>query len=122
MREFEDVIKSPRLNIEDIDPERKSLKAFLSHPEYKAQEVCIIAGWNEDVKNGIILEHVSVSLNRRCPKWDEMCMIKDIFWDEEELVAEFHRPKSQYVNLHPYCLHLWRKVGWEAEMDWLEEA
>ena len=118
MREFEDVIKSPRLNIENLDPERRALRAFLSHPEYKAQEVYIVAGWNEYGKNDVKMEHVSVSLNRRCPNWDEMCMIKNIFWDEEELVAQFHRPKSQYVNFFPHCLHLWRKIGWESEMDW----
>jgi len=123
MRKFEDVIKSPRLNIESMDPERRALTALLSHPGYKTREVVIAAGWNEVVKNDIKLEHVSVSLNRRCPTWDEMCMIKDIFWDEEELVAQFHRPKSQYTPFFPYCLHLWRKVGWEEpEMDWLEEA
>lgn len=56
-------------------------------------------------------EHVSVSLPRRCPTWDEMCLIKDIFWDEEECVVQFHPPRSQYVDTHPYCLHLWKKIG-----------
>jgi hypothetical protein len=53
-------------------------------------------------------EHVSVSLRNRCPNWTEMCFIKDMFWDEEDTVMQLHPPKSQYVNNHPYCLHLWR--------------
>lgn len=53
-------------------------------------------------------EHVSVSLPTRCPTWDEMCWIKRLFWDDEECVVQFHPPKSQYVNNHPFCLHLWR--------------
>jgi len=118
MRKFEDVIKSPRLNIQELDPEHKALMAFLSHPNYKTHDIAIIAGWNEDGKNGCIMEHVSVSLRRRCPTWDEMSMIKDVFWEDDELVVQFHPPKSQYVNIHPNCLHLWRKVGWEPEMDW----
>ncbi len=55
-------------------------------------------------------EHVSVSLPHRCPSWQEMCFIKDMFWDDEDTVIQFHPPKSEYVNCHPYCLHLWRQI------------
>ena len=53
---------------------------------------------------------LSVSLRNRCPTWDEMCLVKDIFWQDDECVVQFHPPKSEYVNLHPYCLHLWKKI------------
>ena len=53
-------------------------------------------------------EHVSVELYaRRLPTWDEMCEIKDIFWDDEEEVVQIHPKKSQYVNITE-ALHLWR--------------
>jgi hypothetical protein len=52
-------------------------------------------------------EHVSVSVKHRIPSWQEMCFIKDLFWEEEECVIQFHPPKSEYVNCHPNCLHLW---------------
>lgn len=55
-------------------------------------------------------EHVSVSLSNRCPNWMEMCFIKDLFWDEEETVMQLHPPKSKWINVHPYCLHLWRPL------------
>jgi hypothetical protein len=55
-------------------------------------------------------EHVSVSGNRRPPNWEEMCWVKDLFWGDEECVVQFHPPKSQYINCHPFCLHLWRGV------------
>ncbi len=58
--------------------------------------------------NGEGWEHVSVSLPDRCPTWDEMCWIKNLFWDEHECVVQFHPPKSAYVNMHPHCLHLWK--------------
>jgi hypothetical protein len=29
-------------------------------------------------------------------------------------VVQFHPPKSQYVNCHPYCLHLWRNKNQEV--------
>lgn len=56
-------------------------------------------------------EHVSVSLPHRTPNWDEMCQIKELFWDDGDLVVQFHVPKSDWINNHPYCLHLWRKSG-----------
>jgi hypothetical protein len=55
-------------------------------------------------------EHVSVSREdmKFCPSWVEMCFVKDLFWDEEETVIQFHPPRSEYVNHHPTTLHLWR--------------
>lgn len=63
-------------------------------------------------------EHVSVSLGNRCPTWDEMCFVKNLFWDEEDIAIQFHPAKSEYVNLHPYALHLWRK---ENSNDYVEK-
>lgn len=60
---------------------------------------------------GLGWEHVSVSLDRRCPTWDEMCWVKGLFWGPDECVIQYHPPASAYVNNHPYCLHLWRPIG-----------
>lgn len=55
-------------------------------------------------------QHVSVSLNgsNLPPSWSIMCQVKNLFWDDEDWVVQFHPAKSEYVNLHPGCLHLWR--------------
>lgn len=58
-------------------------------------------------------EHVSVSLPNRCPSWEEMCAIKDLFWGAEDVVVQFHPRKSEYVSWANYCLHLWRAIGVE---------
>lgn len=67
-------------------------------------------------------EHVSVSVRRagnanqsadRCPTWEEMSFVKDLVWAAEECVIQYHPPRSEYVNCHPHCLHLWRPVGVE---------
>lgn len=58
--------------------------------------------------DGMGFDHVSVSKRYELPSWDEMCKIKEIFWDDEDCVMQLHPPKSEYVNNHPYCLHLWR--------------
>ena len=59
-----------------------------------------------DVSEG--WDHVSISINRRPPNWQEMCFVKDLFWEPEECVVQFHPPQSTYVNNHPFCLHLWK--------------
>jgi len=62
--------------------------------------------------DGFGWEHVSVSLNKnRCPTWEEMCLVKDLFWDAEDCVIQFHPPESENVSMHKYCLHLWRPVN-----------
>lgn len=55
-------------------------------------------------------EHVSITIRdkNRTPTWQEMGIIKDIFWDETDCCVQYHPPKSEYVNNHPYCLHIWR--------------
>lgn len=55
-------------------------------------------------------EHVSVSTEERCPKWSEMQQIKELFFDDDEAVMQLHPAKSDYVNVHPNCLHLWRPL------------
>lgn len=66
--------------------------------------------------DGLEWEHVSVSLHNRTPTWDEMCFIKSMFWDDEDCVMQLHPPKSQYVNNHPHCLHLWRPTAQEIPL------
>ena len=67
------------------------------------------------VSDGGGWDHVSISLEHRCPTWEEMCYAKDLFFREEETVIQYHPPKSEYVNDHEYCLHLWR-----PHEDWIK--
>ena len=58
-------------------------------------------------------EHVSVApiKKRITPSWDDMCILKDIFFNEDETVVQYHPAKSEYVNNVPNCLHLWRPIN-----------
>ena len=58
--------------------------------------------------NGGGWDHVSVSMRNRCPSWDEMCKVKDIFFKKDECCIEYHPAERDYVNLYPYCLHIWK--------------
>lgn len=70
------------------------------------------------VSEGAGWDHASVSIvgETRSPTWHEMCYVKDVFWQPEECVAEFHPPRSDYINLHPHVLHLWKQQGVEQEL------
>ena len=67
-------------------------------------------GCTGDSGNGVFKVYVG---GKCCPTWDEMCAIKDMFFGEDERVMQFHPPKSEYINNHPYCLHLWKPVDTE---------
>lgn len=60
--------------------------------------------------NGAGWEHVSISIegDKRCPTWNIMCRVKDLFWEPDAVVVQYHPAKQNYVNFHPGCLHLWR--------------
>jgi hypothetical protein len=58
--------------------------------------------------DGMGWDHVSVSIGHRCPTWEEMCFIKDLFFESDEVVMQLHPAKSDYINNHPNCLHLWK--------------
>lgn len=76
--------------------------------DFKREGLFVIAGMG----NG--WDHISISKpkhkNRhKIPTWNEMCFVKNLFFDKEELVVQYHPPLSKYVNVHPGVLHLWRK-------------
>lgn len=70
---------------------------------------------------GLGWEHVSVSLDiknitTKTPNWYEMCYVKSLFWDDDDIVVQYHLPAGKNINIHPGCLHLWRKEGYEFPM------
>ncbi len=72
---------------------------------------------------GLGWEHVSVSVDGigRTPTWLEMEHVARLFWDDEDCIAQLHVPRSQWVNMHPFTLHLWRQVGaeWAQPPSWM---
>jgi hypothetical protein len=80
--------------------------------------LCIATDGRECKPDEPVWEHVSITVRdrksrplTRPPAWDEMCVVKNAFWDEHEVVIQIHPAKADYVNNHPYCLHLWRPVN-----------
>ncbi|QSM00747.1 hypothetical protein YerA41_046 [Yersinia phage YerA41] len=63
--------------------------------------------------DGMGWDHVSVSTPDRCPLWIEMSYVKSLFWDPTDAVVQYHPVESEYVNNHPYCLHMWKNQSQE---------
>ena len=65
--------------------------------------------------DGLGWEHVSVQATRgeqgRIPSWKEMCQVKDLCWDPDDVVMQLHPKRSEYVNQHPHVLHLWKPIA-----------
>lgn len=61
-------------------------------------------------------EHVSVSRVRDgrygvTPGWGEMEFVRDLMFEEDELVLQFSVPRDNHINIHPGVLHLWKPIG-----------
>lgn len=76
MRKIAEIKSDKRLRI--VESGFDGMACYLHDKRYKApREMAIIASWAGG------WEHVSVSLRNRCPTWDEMCLVKDIFWRDD---------------------------------------
>jgi hypothetical protein len=73
----------------------------------EARRICVVAS------DGMGWKHVSVSFGQaspRTPSWEIMCAVKNLFWNPEDCVIQFHPPESVRLNIHPGCLHLWQPL------------
>jgi len=64
----------------------------------------IISGIEIDHKRWI---HVTVSRLRRLPTWWELKMVKNLFIGLGKSALQVLPAHREYINLQPYCLHLW---------------
>lgn len=104
-----------------------------THPQYGSDDSYGMSGFfviplsKEDKTFALVIssegneeipwEHVSArvafakyhgKLKERVPTWDEMCAIKKLFWRDDEVVMQLHPAETEYVNINPNVLHLWR--------------
>jgi len=60
-----------------------------------------------------VIERKNKKVKEVVPTWAEMCFVKSVFWKPEECVIQYHPSKSQYVDCHPFTLHLWKQINKE---------
>jgi len=107
-------IQIPQIITDYGDPYGMFVIPYVEPPALHRTILRCIVGSGEvamqDLGKDFAWDHISVSVENRCPTWAEMTYVKDIFFTEDETVFQFHPPKSQYVNFHPYTLHLWKPL------------
>lgn len=103
MKKIEEIKKTPNLFIE-AEAENDGIGGKY-YDKYSGKFLNFIfsyqMGW----------EHLSVSMPNKTPSWNQMCMMKNIFWNEDEACVEYHPKKEDYVNNHKHCLHIWKPTN-----------
>jgi|WetSurMetagenome_2_1015567.scaffolds.fasta_scaffold457516_2 hypothetical protein len=99
MKKIDEIIKEKKIIIGEIANDGGVGVAYMAG---SSEMLRIVFSW------GLDWDHVSISLKYRCPKWNEMCWVKDVFFYKNETVIQYHPPEDVYVNNHEYVLHLWK--------------
>jgi hypothetical protein len=101
------IITGPMGSAKDSGPQGAFI---MPHPKSPRVNIICIAAKAEGWEHVSLRCHIHETNDSITPPWDTMCYVKDVFWDPEDLVVQFHPPASDYVNNHPNVLHLWRKA------------
>jgi len=59
------------------------------------------------VSNDGGLWHLSISRKDRLPNYDEVKYARYAYLPDDITVAQLFPPKTDFVNMHQFCLHLW---------------
>ena len=62
------------------------------------------------VFDGLLWKHCAASYPDHLPTYGDMRMIRRNWFDAGDTAIQVFPPESEYVNLHPNCLHLWACV------------
>jgi hypothetical protein len=96
------LLNAHRVHIDGYEHGDETCGAFKFPSPIDGQSLHVIASCAMD------WDHVSVSRANRCPNWPEMEFIRAKFFKEDETAMQLHVPVADHVNVHPYCLHMWR--------------
>lgn len=54
--------------------------------------------------------HVSFSRSNRMPNYSDMAFVKQQFFGDDLKAIMVFPPKTEHINQHKYCLHLWANM------------
>ncbi len=54
--------------------------------------------------------HASLSKKGQLPTWQDLKVVKNLFFGPDKLVMQVLPPQDEYVNLHETTLHLWHCI------------
>jgi hypothetical protein len=70
------------------------------------QTVILSGGYRDDVP----WLHVSTAWSNRLPSFEELREVREVFFDDALVAVQVFPPKAEYINVHPYCLHLYARA------------
>lgn len=114
MKDLDDPEFDPfRINVEWV---RRQIGVYHNRNNAAMEIPCGIFRLRVIAARGKGWDHVSVSLSTRTPTWDEMEYVRKKLFKPDEIVVQFHVPSEVHVNVHPYTLHMWRKIGFNQPL------
>ena len=100
---------SPNLRVQKFrQPDPMTGIVYAGDPDGVYSIPCRGIVLNVIASDGLGWDHVSVALAHRCPTWDEMEFVRDLFFRDDETVMQLSVPRRAHLSLHRFCLHLWR--------------
>jgi len=73
--------------------------------------LCVVSsGEMPGISPDMAWDHVSVSTPVRCPTWEEMDMVKRVFFAPDDVCMQLHVGESEHISNHRFCLHIWRPL------------
>jgi hypothetical protein len=112
MRTIQTILNDPRITVTYRNSQNDKITQlkFGVKAKYNGKVALVkfsrVLGW----------EHLSVSFDDETPSWDFMQEMKEMFWEDEEEAFQLHPAKSNYINNHEHCLHVWRPLNQEIPL------
>lgn len=54
--------------------------------------------------------HLSVSHPHKNPSWHTIKEVKELFMPKDKYAIQMIAPKSEHINIHEHCFHLWMRL------------
>lgn len=89
-----------------VMPPMRGLRAWANRSEHLTV-ICSAAPYDD----GLWWIHFSMSGKRVLPSWEQLIRAKEAILGTESKAIQVLAPRSQWVNIHPNCLHLWVCLG-----------
>lgn len=94
-----------------VDPNIRSDFKFTINGKEKVRVAAVCnkdEGWEH-----VLYGHDEIE---RLPEWPEMVELKEMFWENNDIVIQVHPRRQDYVNDVPNVLHLWKKTGYTPDL------
>lgn len=86
----------------------------------RSDRMLVLASYNT-ARDGSNWWHVSMSKPSELPSWADVREAKDLFVGRERKAIIVLPKASEYVNLHPHCMHLWSPLETDPLPDFRQE-